>query len=181
MRAGMPARKRRVSTKRHGTRAFLLQALEATRDGAALATGSLIRQVRKLAGKRLPEETIRSSLKTLVRQRVVKGRKNGNEKFYKLVAAPPAVGAATPSGRAPPPERGPLNELFERHAKEPRHVVGWIDPKTESFRNIVVGEPTLPHKLAVGEILILEIGAAHVETATNVHGKVVLERHTRPR
>ena len=177
----MPTRKRRVSTKRHGTRNFILGALQTTQGGPPIATAAIIKQVRKRAGKRLPEETIRSSLKTLVRQRVVKGRKNGNEKFYKLVAAPPDAGAATPSRGTPPPERVPLNELFERHAKEPRHVVGWIDPKTERFRNIVVGEPTLPHKLAVGEVLILEIGAAHVETATNVHGKVVLERHTRPR
>jgi hypothetical protein len=176
----MPSRRRAVPQRRHGTRNFVLQTLEGTGEGPAIATRAIIKRVRKLAGKRLPEETIRSSLKTLVRQRVVKGRKSGNEKVYKLVAAPPAAGAATPAGGNPPPERVPLNELFEGHAKEPRHVVGWIDPKTESFRNMVVGEPALPHKLAVGEVLILEIGAAHVETATNVHGKVVLERHTRP-
>ncbi|MDE1820869.1 MAG: hypothetical protein KGJ23_12640 [Euryarchaeota archaeon] len=175
-----PARRKRVLT-RQGTRDFVLKALEETRRGRAVATMAIIRQVRKLSGKRIPEETIRSSLKTLVRQRLVKGRKNGNEKFYKLVAAPSAAGAATSSAETPPPERVPLNELFERHAKEPRHAVGWIDPKTERFRNIIVGEPTLPHKLAIGEVLILEIGLAHVETATNVHGKVVLERHTRPK
>ena len=177
----MPVRKRRVSTKRHGTRNLTLEALEETRTGPAVATMAIIKQVRKLAGKRIPEETIRSSLKTLVRQRVVKGRKNGKEKFYKLVVAPSAAGATTSSGGTPLPERVPLNELFEGHAKEPRHVVGWIDPKTERFKNVVVGEPTLPHKLAVGEILVLELGVAHVETVTNVHGKVILERHARPR
>lgn len=40
---------------------------------------------------------------------------------------------------------------------------------------------SVPHKLAVGEALVLHVGETHVETATNVHGKIVLERHRRPR
>ncbi|MDE1821897.1 MAG: hypothetical protein KGJ23_13965 [Euryarchaeota archaeon] len=35
--------------------------------------------------------------------------------------------------------------------------------------------------LAPGEVLVLSIGEGHVETATNVHGKVVIERLARPR
>ena len=159
----MPKGKRRVSRKRHGTRAFILEALEATRKGPAIATQAVIKQVRKLAGKRIPEETIRSSLKTLVRQRVVKGRKSGNEKVYKLVLA------GTPTGPAPsiPPGTRPL----------PRPT----SPARTELTEIALAQPVLPHKLAVGEVLILEIGAAHVETATNVHGRVVVERHARPK
>ena len=36
------------------------------------------------------------------------------------------------------------------------------------------------HKLAPGEAVILNVGEEHVETATNVYGKIVLERHKRP-
>ena len=159
----MPIVKRRVPTKRHGTRNFVLEALATTQKGPAITTSAIIKQVRKLAGKRIPEETIRSSLKTLVRQRVVKGRKSGHEKVYKLV--PDQLGAAR--APAPPPAR------TSPEATTPPSRIGNADS--------AVAQSLLPHKLAVGEILILEIGAAHVETATNVHGKVVLERHTRPR
>ncbi len=39
----------------------------------------------------------------------------------------------------------------------------------------------LLHKLAPGEVSILHVSETHVEAATNVHGKLVLERHRRPR
>lgn len=180
----MPVGKRRVPTRRHGTRKFILEALETTRNGPAIATSAIIKQVRRFAGKRIPEETIRSSLKTLVRQRIVKGRKNGNEKFYRLSAAQGGPAAGEPPRPQSQPlgvERVPLDELLAKHENEPRHEVPWMDPRTEKFRNVIVGSATLPHKLAVGEVLVLAIEPTHVETATNVHGKVVVERHPRPK
>ena len=157
-----PARRKRALI-RHGTRDLVLKALEETRKGPAVATMAVIKQVRKLAGKRIPEETIRSSLKTLVRQRVVKGRKSGHEKVYKLTPAGPSMG--------PPSSVPSESRSIPRPASAPR-----AEPA-----ELAVVQPLLPHKLAVGEILVLAIGGAHVETATNVHGKVVLERHTRPK
>jgi hypothetical protein len=38
----------------------------------------------------------------------------------------------------------------------------------------------LPHKLAPGEILVLSIGSGNVLTATNLHGRLALERHPLP-
>jgi hypothetical protein len=38
----------------------------------------------------------------------------------------------------------------------------------------------LPHKLALGEILVLSIGNGQVLTATNLHGRLSLERHPLP-
>lgn len=146
--------------KRHGTRGFVLKALAGTASGSAIGTKAVIKEVRSLAGKRIPEETIRSSLKTLVRQRLAKGRKRGHEKTYKLVApeaaTPPAVESTADVGRG-----------------EPRAEV--------TAAEIAVVQPLGPHKLAVGEVLIIEVGMAHVETATNLHGRVVLERHLRPK
>ncbi len=175
----MPARKRRVPTKRHGTRNFLLAALETTRSGPAIATAAIIRQVRKLAGKRLPEETIRSSLKTLVRQRVVKGRKSGHEKVYKL-ATPNESGSEAPLPAA----------IFERRTSGspiPRDEIdlavhkGLLLGHLKAHAEEASFSPPIPPKLAVGDVLILHVGETHVETATNVHGRVVLERHARPR
>ncbi|HZY70868.1 MAG TPA: hypothetical protein VFF67_07840 [Thermoplasmata archaeon] len=38
----------------------------------------------------------------------------------------------------------------------------------------------LPHKLALGEILVLSVTEGEVLTATNLHGRLLLERHPLP-
>ena len=116
-----------------------------------------IKRVRKLSGKRLSEETARSSLKTLVRQFVVKGRKSENEKLYKL--APPGPTAAyTPS---------PTAQKIARVGRTSQ-----IEPAA-----LAVAQPLLRHKPAVGEILVHVIGETYVETTTNVHGRAFVENH----
>jgi len=39
----------------------------------------------------------------------------------------------------------------------------------------------LPHKLALGEILVFPVRDGHVLAATNLHGRLVFERHPLPR
>ena len=53
--------------------------------------------------------------------------------------------------------------------------------ETEAPALPVAGGSQLPHKIAPGEVTILEIGETHVETASNLHGKLVLQRHPRPK
>ncbi len=163
-RASRTLRRRRPrAAVRHGTRDFILKTLEGTANGPALGTMAIIKEVRKLAEKRIPEETVRSSLKTLVRQRLAKGRKHGHEKTYKLIAsAPPEAGAPPVQGSRALATRG-----------EPRAEI--------TAAELAVIQPLGPHKLAVGEILLITVGETHVESASNVHGKLVLEKHPRPR
>ena len=41
----------------------------------------------------------------------------------------------------------------------------------------VAHDAMLPHKLALGEILVLSVSNGHVLAATNLHGRLVFERH----
>ena len=157
----VPRRKQRAQV-RHGTRDFVLKVLEGTVSGPAIGTMAIIKQVRKLAGKRLPEETIRSSLKTLVRQRLAKGRKRGHEKTYKLVQATET--AAAPRALPTRPETLPGGPA-------PPAAPSAADLATRSF----------PHKLAVGEILVLSHEKDHLLVAANVHGRLEVQKHQLPR
>ena len=149
---------------RHGTRALILKTFDEA-GGKKLSTATLVEGVRRLSGTKIPGPTIRASLRTLLRQKVLQARRAGREKVYSRVAA----SSSSPSKLATPTTRQPP-------APQPAPV---IEP--QPYPIPTPPTPTLPHKLAVGEALVLHIGETHVETATNVHGKVVLERHPRPK
>lgn len=149
---------------RHGTRALILKTFDEA-GGKKLSTATLVAGVRRLSGTKTPEPTIRASLRTLLRKKVLQARRVGREKVYSLVAAssasPPKVATPTPS-RPPAPQQAPVTE-------------------PQPYPTPTPPTGSLPHRLAVGEALVLHISETHVETATNVHGKVVLERHPRPK
>ena len=149
---------------RHGTRALILKTFDEA-GSKKLSTASLMEEVRRLSGTKIPEPTIRASLRTLLRQKVLQARRAGREKVYSLVpanSASPSMAATPTVSETPSPQPAPVIEPQPYPAPTPP-------------------TPALPHKLAVGEALVLHIGETHVETATNVHGKVVLERHPRPK
>jgi hypothetical protein len=52
-----------------------------------------------------------------------------------------------------------------------------MEPTSSDARQLAA---MLPHKLALGEILVLSIGNGQVLTATNLHGRLALERHPLP-
>ncbi len=155
-----------TSRVRHGTRALIMKTFnEGEGKGKKLSTATLVESVRRLSGTKIPEPTIRASLRTLLRQNVLQARRVGREKVYSLATAGPAPRpkATTPTAIKPlAPQQTP--------AIEPQPYPAPTPPMS-----------ALPHKLAVGEVLVLHVGEAHVETVTNVHGKVVLERHPRPK
>ena len=178
----MPSKPKRRSGVRHGTRNFILRSLEPTKSGTAVSTPDLIAQVRKLSGKSIPEETIRASLRTLVKNGVVGGRKVGRQKVYRLARSGSTTAAPAQRHvrkRAPRmvEHTGVIEEVSFPHEPEL--------PSPEPASSVTVGATapsqalSVPHKLAVGEALVLHVGETHVETATNVHGKIVLERHRR--
>ena len=148
---------------RHGTRALILKMFDEGK-GERRSTSTLMQGVRRLSGTKIPEPTIRASLRTLLRQKVLRVRRVGKENVYSLASARPTSQpkvAALAVRETPAPKPAPVLEPQPYPAPTPP-------------------TPALPHKLAVGEALVLHIGETHVETATNVHGKVVLERHPRP-
>ena len=153
-----------TSRVHHGTRALILKTFEEA-GGKKLSTAALVEGVRHLSGTKIPEPTIRASLRTLLRQKLLQARRAGREKVYSLASiAPPSPSKVTTPTVSEPPAPQPAPVI------EPQPYPAPTPPT-----------PALPHKLAVGEALVLHIGETHVETATNVHGKVVLERHPRPK
>ena len=150
----MAARRKSRRGARHGTRKWVLQVLGAPEAAAGLLTSRVMQGVARLSGTRIPGYSVYQSLRTLVRQGAVVAQRKGREFSYRLASRARGVRstpATVPAGATLTPE--------------PRGV----------------GGSRVLHTLAVGEVAIVEIGKAHIETATNVHGRLVIERHRRPK
>ena len=118
-----------------------------------MLTKELHRKVTSLSGKRIPAYSVYQALRTLVKRRVISATRRGRQFSYRLTSPKPEM--------APPLSTSPTS--------------------TKSTSLMVPPLALLPHKLAPGEVTILQIGETHVESATNEHGKLVLQRHPRPR
>ncbi|MCI4321083.1 MAG: hypothetical protein L3K18_01390 [Thermoplasmata archaeon] len=120
-----------------------------------MLTKDLQRKVASLSGTKIPAYSIYQALRTLVKRRVAAATRVGRQFSYRLTGSP----APDRSARSDPA------------------------PAASSRVTSLMVPPLalLPHKLAPGEVTILHIGETHIETATNEHGKLVLERHARPR
>ncbi len=134
-----------------------------------MSTSTLFDRVSKAAGGKIPEYSVRSALRTLVRRKVLKPRREGREKSYTFLGGSAPIASAPKSARVPRKSSAPLpgpgvpNPPF---------------PMPTPAESVVTASP---HKLAVGEALVLHVGEKHIETVTNVHGKLVVERHPRSR
>ncbi|MCI4316978.1 MAG: hypothetical protein L3J96_00430 [Thermoplasmata archaeon] len=117
-----------------------------------MPTSAVHRRVSTLSGSKIPKQSVYQALRTLLKRKQVTARRLGRELTYRLVTR----------ASAGPPRPTPL---------------------TSGDREVAGGAKELRavHTLAVGEVALIEIGTTHVETATNVHGRLVLERHRRPK
>jgi hypothetical protein len=104
-------------------------------------------------------------LRNLVQRGEISVVRKGVKKWYH-VASPIRRGRSSSSTAMIVPESAPLD-------LSPAQPETGIASPTTSIA-------PLPHKLAVGEVLVLEINEEHVLTATNEHGRVVIERHPVP-
>jgi hypothetical protein len=167
----MPPRRKGEKRERHGTRPLILKVFRAQDAPATLRTTAIVERVSKLAGTEVPAFSVYSALRTLVKRKVLKAGRQGHEKSYSLVGpttpAPTPATPSTPAAWSPPPAPEP-----------PRTPTPAAPPVPASTAAL---SPGLPHKLAVGEVLILDVGENHVESVTNVHGHLVVERHPRLR
>jgi hypothetical protein len=118
-----------------------------------LGTETLAAQVRAAAGRNVPSYSIYYTLRSLAQRGILQVEKRGREKFFRL-----AKGARLDTLRGP-----------------------GRPPKSVATVSATPSGPSLPHKLGLGEILVLRVGESHVETATNLHGKLVVEKHPRAR
>ena len=125
-----------------------------------MRTTEIRKKVAQLSGKRIPDYSLYQALRTLVRKKVLQARRVGHEFSYQLVSGKQV--ARAPATR--PPARAPSTRV--------RPGRSLTKPDTEAQREL--------HKLAMGDIVILKIGDTFVEVATNLNGRLVLERHPRP-
>ncbi len=153
--AGRRQRGKRVS---HGTRKWILKVLESGKDAGEISGSEIRQRIAKLSGAKIPDYSVYQALRTLVRQKRVRARRVGREFSYRLSADKQAAPATRPAARAPSPKVRPTRPRAKPDADVGREL----------------------HKLAMGDIVILKIGDTFVEVATNLNGRLVLEKHSRP-
>jgi hypothetical protein len=143
----------KASRKIRGAQKWILDELRAVGPSVRLSTAQIAKKVNKSRGKTFHQNSVYNALRILVRRGSISVVRDGHEKLYQARAAA-ATGAATPAPRAGAVRPSAPAEL----------------PSSDSF----------PHKLALGEILVVGVDGAHLVTATNLHGRLVLERHPLP-
>lgn len=141
-----------------GAQKWVLAELRALGAGARLSTAQLATRIAKASGKTFHKNSVYNALRILVRKGAISAQRDGHEKLYRASengpsVPPPTSAARTPLSRAVPV--APMSELSTTATH-------------------------LPHKLALGEVLVLSFGNGELVTATNVYGKIVIERHEIP-
>ena len=154
----MKGRRQRGKRTEHGTRKWVLKVLESSTDTGEISSSEIRKRVAKLSGTKIPDYSVYQALRTLVRKKVLQARRVGREFSYQLSADKQAKPATRPAARVTSPKARPGRPLSK--------------PDAEAGREL--------HKLAMGDIVILKIADTFVEVATNLNGRLVLERHPRP-
>ena len=162
----MPGKRAKKPRETRGIQKWILAELREVGPTGSLSTAKLAKHIAKSSGKRYHHNSIYSALRTLTSQGAIKATRAGNKKSYAIAGGT----QESRPGRRLKPALASL-ELLPEHAGVTEH-----GGSPESIR-LAAG---LPHKLAPGEILIFPIRDGHVLVATNLHGRLVFERHPLP-
>lgn len=152
----MAARRRKSRSEPRGAQKWILAELRSLASGARLATSDISKRVANASQRKFHPNSVYHALRLLVRRGAIVATRSGHEKMYRISGPTRSV-------------RGGTSRLV---AEAP--VPASPDPSTSSPSTV------LPHKLALGEILVLSVTGGEVLTATNLHGRLVLERHRLP-
>jgi hypothetical protein len=147
---------------RHNARKWILKALQSAGSGRGVPTSEIQSKVKTLSGSAIPSYSVYQALRTLTRRKIVSARRMGRELTFTLTSRTSAAREAAPRAATPAPMEAPPAMPSPVEVSAPSAI------------------SQLPHKLAPGEISILHISEEHVESATNHHGQLVIERHKRP-
>lgn len=138
-----------------------------------MKTSEIQAKASKLAGGDLPGYSVYQALRTLVKREVVAVKREGRELTYQLKERMPAKRgrpAAAPA-MAPPTSAPPAASAS---------VAAAPAAPAPPAPAVTTTALALVDTLSPGEIAILHVGETHIEAATNVHGKLVVEKHKRP-
>jgi len=139
------------SGKPQGAQQWIVATLRGLPAGARLSTSRLAKKIAKASGRKFHENSVYNALRSLVRTGAIGMVRSGREKLY-YVKETIARGRARAAAKIAPV------------AARPSPASGVVPPP-------------LPHRLGLGDILILRIDNGVMLSATNLHGKLVFERH----
>lgn len=153
----------KTSRTPRGAQKWILDELRSLKAGEQLATQAIAKRISKARGKTFHANSVYNALRNLAKRGEIVAVRKGHDKLY-------AIGQAIRRPRGRPP--GSKN----RGAAAP--MAASAMPAVEA--SAAPAGPAMPHKLALGEILVLRVRDGTMVTATNLHGKIVIERHPLP-
>jgi hypothetical protein len=163
--AYMSPKRAKMSKEPHGAQKWILAELRTLGPSASLSTSKIAKRIAKSSGKKFHKNSVYLALRQLAGRGDIEATRVGQEKTYRVAKGPDS------SADLSPPASDAAQVETSPQADHPGQGVP---------AGLGVQAAMLPHKLAVGEILVLSISDGHVLTATNLHGRFVLERHPLP-
>jgi hypothetical protein len=149
-----------------GVQKWIVAELRGAGPTGSLSTAKLWKRIAKSSGKRYHPNSVYTALRILTSQGAIKATRKGTEKYYAIAGW----------GQAP----------IARSEVEPEVLTGADLPEiampsaSETSLDSIREVAGLPHKLALGEILVFPARDGQVLAATNLHGRLVFERHVLP-
>jgi hypothetical protein len=161
----MSPKRAKMSKEPRGAQKWILAELRLLSPPATLSTSEVAKRIAKSSGKMFHKNSVYLALRELAARGDIKVTRVGLEKTYRI-----AKDLGSSANQRPPASKA---------AK-----VG-VSPDGDRRTTPTPSDPgvlaeMLPHKLALGEILVLSIDNGQVLTATNLHGRLALERHPIP-
>ncbi|MCI4347103.1 MAG: hypothetical protein L3J97_00600 [Thermoplasmata archaeon] len=142
----------KASKEPRGAQKWVLGELRGLKPGLRLSTAEIAKRIGRASQKTFHKNSVYNALRILVKRGVIDVVRTGHQKMYRAIGHGGTVKRRA-TGDSPRPTAPPAGALTS----------------------------LLPHKLALGEILVIQIGDREVVTATNLHGRLVLERHPIPK
>jgi hypothetical protein len=160
----MSPKRSKPTRKLRGAQKWILAELQNLAPSATMATAKLAKRISKASGKAYHKNSVYLALRSLASRGEIKAVRNGNQKSYQIADRGRAAGMAVE-----PKAAGEIAPVPSPQATETAPHLSWPER--------VAHDAMLPHKLALGEILVLSVSDGHVLAATNLHGRLVFERY----
>lgn len=158
----MPSRRNKAAQKFRGAQKWIMAEVNALRPTESLSTSQIAKRIKKASGKDFHKNSVYLALRKLVNRGSLLAVRKGQEKTYKLSKS--GASSPAPTSTAVPTRAAPVSPAAMASDVELTGI-----PATSAAAS------SLPHKLALGEILVLELSDGKVLTATNLHGRLVME------
>jgi hypothetical protein len=156
----------KVSREPRGVQKWILAVLREAGPSGSLSTAKLTKRIAKSSGKRYHQNSVYTALRILTSEGAINATRKGNEKSYSIAGW----------SQAP----------IARSEVEPEDLTGAdmagiaVASASEASLDSIREAAGLPHKLALGEILVFPVRDGHVLAATNLHGRLVFAHHRLP-